>query len=272
MVSEQADAKNRAFYEEYWSSSFGLRQRLWRAWWDDGYRTILDWAGDLRQRRVLNVFAGHGEDARWLHEHGATVVALDFARSGLQHLRDMPGHAVLPLCADAARIPCRDGSFDLVFVINGLCHTDKSAVLAECQRVLAPGGRILLLDPMRWPHLAILARLLDPFFWRAPHRFLSVGELHRLARSFPLLRHQQFLCLSVVTAIVQRLLPKSRLVARLHAAVTRFDLRLLRWIPILRRIGYLCAAEFGGRDAVPVAGKLGGAKLVRAKLVDDRRT
>ena len=248
MEIEQAVAKNRAFYEQYWSGSFTLRQRLWRAWWDDGYRTILEWAGELRGRRVLNVFAGHGEDARLLRDRGATVIALDFARSGLRHLQDLPGDAVLPLCADAAHMPCADGSFDLVFLINGLCHTDKRAVLAECQRVLLPGGRILLLDPMRWPHIAILARLLDPFFWQAPHRFLSVGELHRLAREFPLRRHAQFLCASVCTAMLQRLLPQTRWVARMHVAVTRFDLRLLTWIPFLRRFCYLCAAEFGGRD------------------------
>lgn len=239
-------AQNRAFYEQYWSGPFGHRQRLWRAWWDDGYQTILAWGGNLQGKRVLNVFAGHGEDARLLHARGARVMALDFARSGLQHLRDLP--AVLPLCADAAHIPCADGSFDVIFLINGLCHTDKAAVLAECQRVLAPGGRILLLDPMRWPHLAILARMLDPFFWKAPHRFISVGELKQLGRQFPLRRHMQFLCASVLTAMLQRLLPRVLWVAALHRAVTRFDRHLLRWIPFLRRICYLCAAEFGGRE------------------------
>lgn len=54
--------------------------------------------------------------------------------------------------ADAARLPLRDGSTDLVLSIGLLCCVAESAVpsaIAETSRILAPGGLLVLAVP-RW--------------------------------------------------------------------------------------------------------------------------
>ena len=237
----QAD-QNRRFYDSYWSGDFAARQQLWREWWQEAYAQALAFAGPLPGKKVLNLFAGHGADARWLQGLGAEVVALDFSRGGLVHLTG-DRTAPAPLCADATRIPCADATFDLVFVINGICHTDKGRVLAECRRVLKPGGTTVLIEVLRWPHVALLARLLDPFFWKAPHRFLSVGELERLGRDYGTCEHREFCFLSVCSIMLRRLLPASRLLQRLHAACMALDRWLLRALPCLRRCCYLTVAK-----------------------------
>jgi SAM-dependent methyltransferase len=234
-----ASERNRAFYESYWRSDFTPRQRLWREWWQEAYDQALAWAGPIEGKRVLNVFAGHGADAQMLQSLGAEVVALDFARSGLTQWRPPPW----PVCADATQMPLADASFDLVFLINGLCHTEKRKTLAECRRVLKPGGRVLLIEVMRWPHVALLARLCDPFFWKAPHRFLSVGELKRLAKGFTGLRHREFFLLSVLSVIALRVLPRAGPLRAVHRGMLRVDRRLLKAAPFLGNLGYLCAAE-----------------------------
>ena len=247
MATPSADARARSsvrsFYADYWRRGQRQRDRLWRAWWQQPYDQMLEWAGPLAGRRALLLFAGLGEDAALLADRGADVVALDFALPGLlQGARD--GHArPIPLCADAHRLPLANACVDAVFVINGICHADKQLVLAEARRVLRPGGKVLLLEVLRYPHLAVVARLLEPYLWRAPHRFLTVRELERLGEPFVALRHRQFFVLSVLSAMMLRLPFGPRLFLPLHRLLTRLDRPLLRWLPFLRHVSYLTVAE-----------------------------
>ncbi|MEZ5965658.1 MAG: methyltransferase domain-containing protein [Planctomycetota bacterium] len=240
--------KNRRFFDGYWSAGKHERDRLWRDWWHDGYEQMLTWAGPLAGKRVVNLFAGLCEDAEMLAQTGASVVAVDFSLAGLANAAHAPGRRVevdgpRMLCADASKLPLPDGSVDVVIAINGLCHTPKAKVLAECRRVLAPDGRILLLEVMRYPHLAMLARFLEPYKWHAPHKFISVGELEELARDFSFARHREFFCLSVLSAMLVRLPLGAKLFLPLHRLLTKLDRPLLRAVPFLRRFSYLCAAE-----------------------------
>jgi len=67
-------------------------------------------------------------------------------RTGRDRLLDKG--VVLPtLVCDAEKLPFADGYFDLVSVAFGLRNmTHKELALAEMQRVLKPGGRLLVLE------------------------------------------------------------------------------------------------------------------------------
>lgn len=241
--------RNRLFFDGYWRQGKHERDQLWHDWWREGYEQVLSWAGPLAGKRVLNLFAGLGEDADMLAHTGASVLAVDFSLPGLAHAQR--AHANLPrdvpmarmLCADATALPLPDASFDVVVIINGLCHTPKAKVLRQCRRVLAEGGKVLMLEVMRYPHLAMLARYLEPYKWRAPHKFVSIGEIETLARDFRFVRHREFFFLSVLSAMLLRLPLGPRLFQPLHRLLTAADRPLLRWLPFLRRFSYLCAAE-----------------------------
>lgn len=62
------------------------------------------------------------------------------------------------------RLPFPDASFDTVVATLVLCTVDDPAqTLAEIRRVLRPGGKLLLLEHVRPPHvLGLLADLLTP--------------------------------------------------------------------------------------------------------------
>jgi SAM-dependent methyltransferase len=61
-----------------------------------------------------------------------------------------PGSGVL--AADATRLPLRGGSTGTVLARDILEHTDDAAALAECHRILRPGGLLVALVPA-WPSL-----------------------------------------------------------------------------------------------------------------------
>ncbi|TXC65270.1 bifunctional demethylmenaquinone methyltransferase/2-methoxy-6-polyprenyl-1,4-benzoquinol methylase UbiE [Piscinibacter aquaticus] len=125
--------------------SMGLH-RAWKAY------TVA--VANLREGdRVLDLAGGTGDlsraFARKVGERG-TVVHTDINEAMLRRGRDrlLDEGLVLPtVICDAEVLPFATGSFDLVSVAFGLRNmTHKDRALAEMNRVLRPGGRLLVLE------------------------------------------------------------------------------------------------------------------------------
>lgn len=109
---------------------------------------------------VLDVCAGLGGPARFLAERfGARVTGVDLSQSrcaAAARLTALVGLAsrVRLVRGDAQALPFRRGLFAAVVSQEGLLHVpDKGAALAECARVLRPGGRIAFSDWIATPRL-----------------------------------------------------------------------------------------------------------------------
>lgn len=107
-------------------------------------------AGDV----VLDIGCGGGIDTVLAARRtgpGGRVVALDFLPEMLERTRDAARAAGLenvePLEGEMEAIPLPDDSVDLV-ISNGVINLSarKSRALAECARVLRPGGRFCVSD------------------------------------------------------------------------------------------------------------------------------
>lgn len=103
--------------------------------------------------RVLDVAAGTGDLSRaFARKVGPTgmVVMSDINGSMLRAGRDRlidSGVLVPTVLCDAERLPFPDAEFDLVSVAFGLRNmTHKDKALREMQRVLKPGGKLLVLE------------------------------------------------------------------------------------------------------------------------------
>jgi demethylmenaquinone methyltransferase / 2-methoxy-6-polyprenyl-1,4-benzoquinol methylase len=125
--------------------SMGLH-RVWKAY------TIA--ASRVREGdRVLDIAGGTGDLARaFAHKVGASgmVVHTDINEAMLRTGRDRlldEGLALPTTLCDAEALPFASNSFDVVSVAFGLRNmTHKDQALAEMQRVLKPGGRLLVLE------------------------------------------------------------------------------------------------------------------------------
>lgn len=109
--------------------------------------------------RVLDVCAGLGGPARFVaSRRGSIVVALELHRgraAGAARLNRLVGaRGVTVVRGDAIALPFARGAFDACLSQEALLHiADKPKVLAECHRVLAPGGRIAFSDWIAFPRL-----------------------------------------------------------------------------------------------------------------------
>jgi sarcosine/dimethylglycine N-methyltransferase len=122
--------------------------------------TLARRAGVGAASRVLDLCAGLGGPARFLaSRRGSAVVALELhpgraaGAARLNRLVKQPRVTVVR--ADATTLPFGGSAFDACLSQEALLHiADKSAVLAECHRVLVPGGRLVFSDWIAFPSLA----------------------------------------------------------------------------------------------------------------------
>jgi sarcosine/dimethylglycine N-methyltransferase len=130
-------------------------------------------AGIQRQHHVLDVCSGLGGPGRYLaHRIGCRVTGLDLTRSRYESAVRLTQLAKLARLVDfrlgdALNMPFEDASFDVVIGQEAWCHVpDKLGLIAECVRVVKPGGAIAFTDILR----------------RAP---LEAAELQRMQQGMP---------------------------------------------------------------------------------------
>lgn len=118
---------------------------------------------------VLDLACGTGDLAREAAKGGARVVGLDFSAGMLCQARrgGLPADLIR---GDALTLPLADRSCDAIVTGFALRNfTDLARVFGECARVLAPGGRIALLEVDR-PRSELLH-----FFYRIYfHNFVPI--------------------------------------------------------------------------------------------------
>jgi len=207
------------------------------------WRLILELAGDVKNRRVLDLGCGDGAFALALAQRGALVTGIDASP-------DMVGAARARAAADkveatfqvatADQLPLPTGRFDLVVAITILCFVgDATPVFGEIARVLAPGGRLVIGELGKWSTWAAARRVrawCGSPMWRRG-RFRTSGELRALAEAAGLAVE------SVRGAVYYpRWTPAARLMGR-------FDLELGR----LTTVGAGFVALAAAKAAVPVS-------------------
>jgi ubiquinone/menaquinone biosynthesis C-methylase UbiE len=148
--------------------------RRWRDYVTVSVRETLQRLVLRSGERLLDVGCGTGELLRAVRQSvpDAAVIGADIAPQMLGAARRKLGAQVPLVGADAARLPFRAESFDVV-VTSSSFHfwSDPSAALAELRRVLRPQGRLVVTD---WcdDYLACkvwdrVMRVLDPAHQRA---------------------------------------------------------------------------------------------------------
>jgi len=163
------------------NSLMTLRQdRTWRA---AMWRAVPETAGV-----VLDLCTGSGASLGGLRRPGRILLGVDASLRMLELAADEHGPwgwAPRLTCADAFRLPFRDGALDAVTIAFGMRNLrPRAGALAELARVLAPGGTLVVLEATAprpgalAPFHAYYARRIIPLLGRlspdpAAYRYLS---------------------------------------------------------------------------------------------------
>ena len=210
---------------------------------------IVDFQSDFQRYRVAKVLElfEPGPDARlvdlgcgWgtfcfaLGHRVREMVGVDFSErsvalcnAGLEN-RDLPG--VRFVRADARETGLEDAGFDLVIaadLVEHLYPEDTAAVLAECHRILKPGGRISIWTPHRGHVLEILKNRNIILKRDVSHvDYKSLDGLKRLLDEAGFLVEKAYYAESHVPGLAS------------------IEKAFLKWVPLLRRrIGVLARKD-----------------------------
>ncbi|MDR1841776.1 MAG: bifunctional demethylmenaquinone methyltransferase/2-methoxy-6-polyprenyl-1,4-benzoquinol methylase UbiE [Holophagales bacterium] len=118
-------------------------------WWREMARA----AGAKPGVRILDVAAGTGDSTLALAKRGADVVASDFTIPMLAlgpekfNKSGVADSVIGSVGADAQQLPFRDSSFDALTICYGVRNVEnREKAYAEFNRVLKPGGRLVILE------------------------------------------------------------------------------------------------------------------------------
>ena len=151
--------------------------------------------------------------------------------------------------ADIRELPFPDESFDFLYTMGTIEHIDEyRQAVAECHRVLRPGGRAVIGVPDRWnlflrPLMVEIMTRLGAYLY-APEKSFSERELRGVVEGagFRVVERSGVLTIPGPLRMFDLFCHTRRLPARLlqRALVAPFHFAELRW-PALGRFGYLMA-------------------------------
>ena len=132
--------------------------------WEKMMKQIVDKSADLIEARtntgggrLLDIGCGYGFFLKEMKLRGWDVEGVEVSQTGRQYARDKWGINVYSQPVEDIDIP--ENSFDVVTLFYLIEHVNNPmALLREVNRILRPGGLILL----RWPHTTPIVRLLGP--------------------------------------------------------------------------------------------------------------
>jgi len=129
---------------------------------------MVEFLGDLRDRRILEYGCGLGELSVVLARSGARVTTFDLSEGSVDFARrraEMNGVAdrIEFHVASGEELPFATDSFDLAVGKAILHHLDPVIGSRELARVLAPGGRATFSEPLGTNPLVVFARAHLPY-------------------------------------------------------------------------------------------------------------
>ena len=129
---------------------------------------ILKLANSVKPKRILDFGCGAGWLSSVLTSEGYWVTGIDTSGSLIRGAsKSFPGSSRFVI-GDCMNLPFRDEAFDLVVGVAILHHLQSDRGLAECYRVIAPGGSLILLEPNKYNPIAAIARRVTPVDTQTP--------------------------------------------------------------------------------------------------------
>jgi len=152
-------------------------------------------------KKILEIGCGLGVNAIIMGLSGAEVVGIDVAPRRLETVSEIVEvneieHISL-LCASGEDLPFADESFDIVYANAVTIHMNKEKAIQEFYRVLKPGGKVILCEPMKYHPLVNLYRFtLAPREWRDITEYYNFKQLKQLGSHFKIWGHKEYYLLS----------------------------------------------------------------------------
>ncbi len=158
-----------------------------RSWLTRRERLVMRSVGKRGYQMVLDLGCGNGELSVALSSSGKRVISGDISRVSVMNTMSLANSLGVEIdgftVCRGESLPFRDGTFDVVTCLEVIEHVDcPIELLLDIERVLKPGGRLILSTPNAYYYIYLLRHLLR----RAPIRIADdhyyLWDIHTLNR------------------------------------------------------------------------------------------
>ncbi len=224
---------------------------------DEHTTMLLETAGSLEGKRVLDYGCGTGATSRLYAEKGAVRVdGFDISGENIRIAeknakRDGLDDRVFFRRMAAEDLDYPDDSFDVVLGKAIIHHTDLERTAQQLSRVLAPGGAAYFLEPLAHNPFINLFRRLTPSRRTPTEQPLSVKDLRIFAKYFPTVTYRGFYLFTLFAHFVLFVTGSPKLFAKTHALTRRWEEPFLVRFPALQKYGWTALMVFSKSSSLP---------------------
>jgi len=214
------------FYDRQWKSS---REDLFSLAFREAIAKSYSFLGNVHGKKVLEIGCGSGEQASYLAAQGAIVTVIDISAESLKTAQELAKKKEVELTAVR------------MYINSTLMHVQQQKVLQECSRVLKKGGRLVVIEPLRYAPLVQIYRLFSSYRKMNPQ--YATFKMFRAGKEyFADYNHQEFYLFS--SALLPVFSLKYRWLHQSYDTISKVDNFLLKIIPPLRYGCWVSVVEY----------------------------
>ncbi|MBI1968629.1 class I SAM-dependent methyltransferase [Candidatus Woesearchaeota archaeon] len=236
----QKMADSRPFYDRIWASQEAAKKEermlfLRQQAIEHSYSLL----GDLRNKTLLEIGSGSGKQAVFFAKQGAKVSVVDISSESLKavlRMAEKQDVAVQSYQMNAEKMGFEDETFDRVYINSVLMHVEQEKVLQECSRVLKPGGKVIIVEPLRYAPFVQIYRFLSSYRKMCPH-YATPKMFTKNSLFFTTFSHEEFYSLS--SALLPMGYSTIPLLKKMYTLTSKADRALLKRIPFLKKLCWI---------------------------------
>jgi SAM-dependent methyltransferase len=238
------------YFDEYWlESSFGSRRvHDFAVIFDECILQGAEWLGDAGGKRILEIGPGLDDSAFLFTGEGAQVTSIDISFESLRQMDLRFQNAGLHngphlVMMDAETMGFPPESFDIVYMKKTLMHVNPLRVARSAWSIIKPGGKLILIEPLRYNPFVNLYRALFSVGRFVTCRYPTWGQLDEMRDLFSSSRYEVFYLLSMILLPVMKFRTKSTRLQSAFLALKSIDAFLIRHSTMARRMGWIIVME-----------------------------
>ncbi len=233
--------KAEEFYNKQWSSEKLVKEDLEiQEMRKEAIAYSYKLLGDIRGKKCLEIGCGAGFQTEELFEKGANITAIDFSLKSVEHTRKQLGERAEVKQMNAENLDFSEESFDLIYINSVLMHVNKEKVLIECQRVLKKGGKLVVVEPLKYSLFLMPYRLLFSEYKKMKPSYMTLSLFKKYQKLFSGFKYKPFYLVSTLKLPLFSLRKKG-LVKCFNKVLKKTDNLL---VPLLEDLSWIAVVQY----------------------------